>query len=154
LALQKSPEFPLFGFSEGGKSMRKTTTSLGSMLQKLRWYRGMTQQELANITGVTVSYISQIEAGKKIPSITVIVSLEKAFRLDWISRRNLRNAFLSANGLEDESYRLVTKEEKIIGDFVTYFPDLADPEKSEAANLILSFLTKRKLENNKNFCLK
>jgi len=47
-----------------------------------REYRGLTQQQLANAAGVGKSYISQIEAGKKQPTVAVLQELARALAVD------------------------------------------------------------------------
>jgi DNA-binding XRE family transcriptional regulator len=43
--------------------------------------RGFTQQQLAQVAGISVPYLSQIEAGKRTPSATVLAALAKALDL-------------------------------------------------------------------------
>jgi DNA-binding XRE family transcriptional regulator len=47
-----------------------------------REYRGLTQQKLADAAGVGKSYISQIEAGKKQPTVGVLQALSRALAVD------------------------------------------------------------------------
>lgn len=51
-------------------------------LRVWRDFRGMTQGALAEQVGVGKSYISQIEAGKKAGSATVLAALAKALAVD------------------------------------------------------------------------
>lgn len=46
-----------------------------------REHRGMTQTELAQATGKTASYVSQIEAGRKSPTIDVYRALATALHV-------------------------------------------------------------------------
>jgi DNA-binding XRE family transcriptional regulator len=46
-----------------------------------REYRGMTQQQLAEAAGISASYLSQIESGKRTDSAEVLVAIAKALRL-------------------------------------------------------------------------
>ena len=47
-----------------------------------REYRGRTQQQLADAAGVGKSYISQIEAGKKRPTVGVLQALSRTLAVD------------------------------------------------------------------------
>ena len=44
-------------------------------LQSVRGERGLTQQELANESGVSPTYISQMERGIKVPTLQVLFDL-------------------------------------------------------------------------------
>jgi DNA-binding XRE family transcriptional regulator len=46
-----------------------------------REYRGMTQRELAEAAGISVAYVSQIEAGKRKGSTEVLVKLSHALHV-------------------------------------------------------------------------
>ncbi len=46
-----------------------------------REYRGITQQKLANASGISKAYLSQIENGKRIGSIEVTASIANALQL-------------------------------------------------------------------------
>ena len=43
-----------------------------------REYRGLSQQQLASATGISTSYLSQIEAGKRTGSTEVLAAIAKA----------------------------------------------------------------------------
>ena len=47
-----------------------------------REYRGLTQQQLGDAAGVGKSYISQIEAGRKQPTVAVLQALARALAVD------------------------------------------------------------------------
>lgn len=47
-----------------------------------REYRGLTQQQLADAAGVGKSYVSQIEAGKKRPTVRVLQALSRTLAVD------------------------------------------------------------------------
>lgn len=55
---------------------------LGKRVAKLRKERNMTVQSLANETGLTASYISQIEKAEVIPPVAVILQLSRALEID------------------------------------------------------------------------
>jgi transcriptional regulator with XRE-family HTH domain len=50
----------------------------GQHLRELRQKYGMTQQQLAAATGLTEGYISNMERGQKVPSLTTVLRLALA----------------------------------------------------------------------------
>nr|DAH43182.1 MAG TPA: Repressor protein CI [Caudoviricetes sp.] len=52
------------------------------IVKQLRLERGMTQQELANMVGLTKVTISQYETGKRKPSFEMIEALADVFHVD------------------------------------------------------------------------
>ena len=50
----------------------------GSRLRELREQRGETQQSLADATGFPRPYISNMESGLKVPSLTTLIRLAAA----------------------------------------------------------------------------
>jgi transcriptional regulator with XRE-family HTH domain len=68
----------------------------GERLRELRDERGETQRSLAELTGMTHPYISEMERGLKVPSLTTIVRLAIALEcdvtdlVDGFNRRDLR----------------------------------------------------------------
>ncbi len=54
---------------------------LGSRVRTLRRKRGWTQVEMAEALGIDRSYLSEIETGKKDPSLTILKTLADGFEL-------------------------------------------------------------------------
>lgn len=50
----------------------------GARLRELREQRGQSQRSLAELTGSTHAYISQMERGLKVPTLTMIIRLAVA----------------------------------------------------------------------------
>lgn len=50
----------------------------GGRLRAIRQKRGMTQQALAEVAGMSLTYISNMEHGLKVPSLTTILRLAVA----------------------------------------------------------------------------
>jgi transcriptional regulator with XRE-family HTH domain len=50
----------------------------GHRLRELRQKRGLTQQAVADLAGMSLTYISNLEHGLKVPSLTTIVRLAVA----------------------------------------------------------------------------
>ena len=70
--------------------MDELLTTLGSRIRMAREGLGLSQEKLAERAGVNTSYLSQIERGKKAPSLEVLVRLAAAV--------NIRLAGLFAEG--------------------------------------------------------
>jgi transcriptional regulator with XRE-family HTH domain len=54
---------------------------LGRRIKALRKNRGWTQVELADLLGIDRSYLSEIENGKKDPSLTILKTFSDGFGL-------------------------------------------------------------------------
>lgn len=54
---------------------------LGNRVRSLRRERGWTQVEMAEMLGVDRSYLSEIETGKKDPSLRVLKTIADGFHL-------------------------------------------------------------------------
>lgn len=55
---------------------------LENLGEALRAYRGdMTQRDVAKKTGLTVNYLSLLETGKRVPSLTVLIDLAKVYNV-------------------------------------------------------------------------
>jgi transcriptional regulator with XRE-family HTH domain len=54
---------------------------LGNRVRALRHARGWTQVELAELLGIDRSYLSEIETGKKDPSLTILKTIADGFNL-------------------------------------------------------------------------
>jgi transcriptional regulator with XRE-family HTH domain len=59
----------------------EASKAFGLAIRKLRITRGLTQEELGFESELTRAYISSIELDQKLPSITTIAKLAKAFNL-------------------------------------------------------------------------
>lgn len=67
-----------------------TVTNLGKELKKYREYYQLTVRELAELTGVSYSFISKYENGKRDPSLTFLYRLQhRVFDLPPFEFRNL-----------------------------------------------------------------
>jgi transcriptional regulator with XRE-family HTH domain len=54
----------------------------GARLRELREGRGESQRSLAALTGITYAYISEMERGLKVPSLTTIIRLAVALECE------------------------------------------------------------------------
>lgn len=68
----------------------------GARLRELREGRGKSQRSLAALTGITYAYISEMERGLKVPSLTTLIRLAVALEcevtelVDVFTGRDLR----------------------------------------------------------------
>jgi transcriptional regulator with XRE-family HTH domain len=56
---------------------------LGRNIAALREQRKLTQEKLAEKTGVSARYIQSLEAGEYFPSLPKLVKLKSVLRCDW-----------------------------------------------------------------------
>ena len=61
---------------------RKSSASIGKKLLKLRRQRKVILKNLANETGLSTTYISQVEKGEVIPPVAVLLQLSRALQID------------------------------------------------------------------------
>jgi transcriptional regulator with XRE-family HTH domain len=61
--------------------MAREAEIFGEAMKRWRLKRGLTQEGLAHEAGITTSYASQVENGKKVPSLTVVLKLCRALDL-------------------------------------------------------------------------
>lgn len=54
----------------------------GETVRRLRTAHGLTQEKLAELADVNVSYIGFIERGENVPTLTVVLDLAKALRVE------------------------------------------------------------------------
>src|SRR5438105_2391144 len=64
------------------QDMRREAIIFGERLRKLRTERRLTQEELAEAAGITATYTSDLERGTKVPSLTIVLKLARAFDVD------------------------------------------------------------------------
>lgn len=53
----------------------------GKRLRQLRLKAGWTQEQLAEAAGITTTYTSDLERGTKVPSLTILLRISRAFRM-------------------------------------------------------------------------
>jgi transcriptional regulator with XRE-family HTH domain len=53
----------------------------GKRLRQLRLDAGWTQEQLAERAGITTTYTSDLERGTKVPSLTIVLRISRAFRM-------------------------------------------------------------------------
>ena len=53
--------------------------TIGAQIKRMRKAKGMTQEQLAEKTGVGITHISHIETGRSVPSLEMIIGFINAF---------------------------------------------------------------------------
>ncbi len=86
---------------------RKKNQPIGKKLLKLRRERKLTLKHLANETGLSTLYISQIEKGEVMPPVSVILQLSRALEID--SSLLLQEERAKAGKKIDEDYQKRTE---------------------------------------------
>lgn len=66
---------------ENSKTGERDVLPIGKLIRKLRVKRDVKQREIAEAVGVSVSLISQIEIGKKYPSVDTLARVADYFGL-------------------------------------------------------------------------
>ena len=56
---------------------------LGLAIANQRRKAKLTQERLAEAVGITVRHMQKIEAGHRVPSLAVLSSLRRTFRIEW-----------------------------------------------------------------------
>ncbi|GAF64412.1 helix-turn-helix domain-containing protein [Alkalihalobacillus trypoxylicola] len=77
-----------------------------SKIRIIRKTRGMTLNELSNLSGVSKSYISYIERGlQKNPSISVLIKVAKALGIEYVELIELISEEKEENILKKEQIK-------------------------------------------------
>jgi len=58
-------------------------TRFGNNVSALRTQRHLTQEQLAEKSGLSARYVQSVEAGEYFPSLPTLVALRAALRCDW-----------------------------------------------------------------------
>lgn len=53
----------------------------GKRVRQLRTAAGWTQEQLAEAAGITPTYTSDLERGTKVPSLTIVLRISRAFHM-------------------------------------------------------------------------
>lgn len=62
---------------------RHTPPPVGQVLRSLRIARDLTQEELGRRAGLSMTYISLVETGKRNPTIAAVSSVLAVFGISW-----------------------------------------------------------------------
>jgi transcriptional regulator with XRE-family HTH domain len=64
------------------KEHNADAAAFGAIVRRLRTERGLTQEALAELAEVNVSYIGFIERGENVPTLTIVLNLAEALSTD------------------------------------------------------------------------
>lgn len=88
--------------------------SIGQNIRKYRNAKKLRQEDLAEKTDLSVTYIGMIERGEKIPSLETFISIVNALGVsaDMILADVIENGYTVKNSLLDEKFEKLTKEDR------------------------------------------
>lgn len=79
---------------------------LGEAFKIIRVFNNLTQQELATALGISDSYLSQIESGKRTPTVQTIRDFSAHFRIPVSTLMFFSEQLGSGEGEDDKESRL------------------------------------------------
>lgn len=71
-------------------------------LKELRNSRGMTQEEVAVLSGISRSHYTHVEQGNKTPSVEVSKRIARTLRFDWTIFFDHNSSFREQNEFSEE----------------------------------------------------
>lgn len=95
--------------------------SIGKNIRKFRHHRGLRQEDLAEITGLSTNYIGAVERGEKIPSLETFIDILNALSIsaDMVLFDVLQEGYqVKASTLSDQLKTLSAKDQKRIFDVI------------------------------------
>ena len=95
--------------------------SIGKNIRKLRHHRGLRQEDLAEITGLSINYIGAIERGEKIPALDTFIDILNALSVsaDMVLSEVLQEGYqVKATKLSEQLKPLSAKDQKRIFDVI------------------------------------
>ena len=78
-------------------------TTIGQRIKELRTRHGQTQDEFARLVGLSRSYVSMIECGKREPDSDTLEAIADLYNVDM--------NYLYGKQVEENSHRFVTEDE-------------------------------------------
>lgn len=74
--------------------MEKRLKEIGGRVRQARKAKGLSQTDLAELIGTSPNYVSNIETGKHIMKITLLMKITDALEIsnDWLLRNDTREA--------------------------------------------------------------
>ncbi len=96
--------------------------ALGSKIRKLREETGLTQEDLAQSVGLSSEFISQLELGKRSPSLDSLSRIARFLEKDishfLVDREESFHALIKSESLDLKTKRLMKKFRKYCNDYV------------------------------------
>jgi transcriptional regulator with XRE-family HTH domain len=106
--------------------------ALGALLREERRAAGLSQRDVAERTGVSDAYLSQVERGRHEPSLRVLTAVASTLGVSLAAL--LARAGIIEAGDGDHAARLPGTEAAILGD-----PDLPEPQRFALLTVYRSF---------------
>ena len=98
--------------------------ALGKRIREARKQKSLTQQQLAEMLGITDVYVSEIERGNKMPSIPLFIAIVEVLDIsaDYLLRDNISSGKLYIyNEFTERLDRLTPKQRKAALDLLDVF---------------------------------
>ncbi len=112
-------------------------TSIGKFLRKLRIDQGEILKDMADKLGVSVSFLSAVENGKKRMPSTWSKKICELYQLSNVEREEFTTAIAETEeSIEVNFYGIATKRKELAVSFARKFSDIND-EQAEAIKRIL-----------------
>jgi transcriptional regulator with XRE-family HTH domain len=64
------------------KQRNSDAEAFGAIIRRIRSERGLTQERLAELAELNVSYIGFLERGENVPTLTIVLNLAEALDVD------------------------------------------------------------------------
>ncbi len=133
-------------------SRKKSTNSkvnFGERLKKLRTTKGLKQKEFAELLGITVSYLSQIENGEKGMGLDTLILLSGKFgaNINWLLTGEGPMFREDTEGHQDRIKQL-ERENKILKDMIKKMEE--SEQKDVAINQIIEAKIRELEAENRN----
>ena len=62
---------------------RHPSRYLGSVLREFRIARNLSQEEVARLAGLSMTYVSLVETGKRNPTVSAVAGILSALKVSW-----------------------------------------------------------------------
>lgn len=111
------------------------------MLKRVRLQRNFTLAELSEKAGVSISFISQVENGKNMPSVETLKQLADALHISLevlVPNKNVRPE-------EEQEFLLQLKNDPEMKDIWDQIKDMPPQQKAEVARIIRLWKAQNKL---------
>ena len=95
--------------------------NIGLRLKEARLKKGFTQKDLSNISGIGITYISEMERGVKMPSINTFIRVIEALDIsaDYILRNNISSGkCYVSNEVTEKLEDITPRQRKCIVDII------------------------------------
>lgn len=63
--------------------LRLPSRDVGSVLREFRTARNLSQEEVARLAGLSMTYISLVETGKRNPTVSAVARILIALKISW-----------------------------------------------------------------------